>query len=1717
MPSSYMPTNTGPQYITVTEVDVSGGIDAASAENATPEKYVETLENVIPTYDGLLKKRSGYVTYGGGVPIRITRVETVDANTLRIYMPNGMTPINNRNVPLIITGRMSPTSTAPTGWGPFSSTAVTSVYFASTDSNPRRSVPALSSATIGVLAAESGLTSRDALVQMSSCNLTDNNNQHILHETTINTSTFAVTAGIVNGTSSPVNFFFQILDTVETTLSHYAASMGSSATWTVTGVTHGLPNNNLLIRCQDTAGLEVMPDSIAVATNGDVTITFAVAVAGRVIMVACEPTHVIFDTAASGATTTVVLPSLETPWVFADCYLQDIGGTRTRVIPDSVVVDASAETATVSFVNNSGVSQTYYIYWTCVNLGASTTVLTTTPMTHPNIDTNPSLTLYGIDQETAYLNAGSKAGWVQHLDNYTTEAEQRLVCGLGWNLYAYYSRSEAPNSLMGSWYPKLRARTKTSDHIVGPVFTPVTPSAPQTRTRGYIKFDEASTSGTAIATSLSWDSGASAFKITIPASNLTSTGTPIDVAANNHDYLTISQAPYTELIGTFPISAADYVTASGFIHIWFTPNATALAVAASNFDIAGIQLTCGIFSDVVQFAALPPFIPGDILSSTAFPTGMIPTVLSGATGNSLRFGGLTSVVFLPLGLLIAATRPAARIVQLRTDSDAEPATANFNVVRGDMLRVTGYAREMRAVYVRPAVNDTTATVVGTGTVATMSTINATEFAVGQRFILLGGVFLGEWAVASVVDATTLTFACSISGSATMTLAGAAVEFDEAIPNLMDTDNNTATVAVSARWLPTESPTSDADVGTRTYLKYLEANAYDEQPAVRSTTASDCMYFTNGQDFVMKYDGTNLYRAGLPRWQAHLFLQNRGTPGGIPVSVGNVTVVSAPSPTTVKVVAGGSSSFLIGDKVNLNAGAVFGTIVDKSTDTTGGASSYDTLTISGLDVSGGAGQKLQALAAYRYYVRLNVVDAQDNIIASATTGYDDHLVYLPESRAVVLRVLRPAAWAAYDYARFEVEVYRTKRSGVAPFYRVRNADVSFANGSAYIDIKDTTPDETLLDTNLDVPITACRGANIAPNMSPPPSGKYISSFGNRLIIANVTSPQTLLMRLLEGTAGSSNTYLANNVFTFRKDNTSTAVVTDMLNTVSYEFVINSYATISNIVKTSPTITTVTCNTVAGMQIGDWVYLTGVYTTSSSWQSGGWHQVTSVGTGTFSFAHNADSLPAWAIDTSPYLVYRATNGKNVPVFLGNDGNFGDVFGNVQNGIPLIPTLAARRLGCAINASMSACNTSIAGMETFRPWMAALCGGDFAAGEVQVQIPIHLDTSAECQLPVTINEVLGMRVYVNGTKRDQNTGAGFLKYRFPSRVCMSYKNYPEMFDNPFAADASKSDSCLDVNPDDGQEVTGVMPLFGASAYTLSQRGGTLLAFKERSVYVLSPDAKAAGQTYLQKLETNGIGCTMPYSIAPVLGGVAFANESGVYRINTNLQIEMLSYKLGRKYLEETNLDGTALELAQGHHFAKEQQYKLSYPTGAAVESNGAWVYNYRREDKKQGLGGWCAYTNIPATVWCNQDNQEFFGSHIGRVFKTRSTGELSDYRDDDTAISGTIVLRAMDFGDAAIRKQCKHVLLSFRNTTAVLTGTAVYAAINLDKVNFRACEPFSQRLFTARSVDSLRFGMPAGRFTYLQIKVVNATIDEPMEMSGVSYRVTGLSTQRTTEANH
>lgn len=1707
------------QFTTVPEDDFSKGIDARSAENQILPGFVKDILNA-DVIEKRVRKRKGYESYAGSLPVRVSKLEYIAATNTACFTLDSSVDLDSavnleqiRSSPLVIYGRSSNQAV-----GPFVTTTDSGRYYQGFVIPTRKQLTA-PGGTLNIAPEEHGLGTTNMFCNIvEATSLTDRSFEDVeVTAIRVNETTFAVDIDYTISQSAEAFVYFADKDPVAgqsyvATLSHTGSGL---ETFSIPTSTHNLLSFNIVSQLQKDTGTErvqAFPDTLTVATNGDVSIGVVAdsATTYYLILSAAPVNNVVSGAVAAGATGSIVIPTPDRPWAFFNIYLEQTpGGIKEQVLPDTLQYDAVANEFNVTFTNSSPVARNFIISYEYGNLRSNILCVEDPLVTVNGVDPSPQLSIWGLLHNEIYAAKAFREGWVTHIDSYKRSGEQRLVAGLGGNLFSAQTIVEAGTEyLIPSLYPRLSTRSNT-DIILGPVIydTGDTPA----RTRGYITTDQGATH-LATVTAVEYDTGTGQTKYTVSMPNkaiLDSAGVPtilgnvISTTAGMEDYVTIQDMSYKRHEGTFKIT--QVVDGTDEIEIW-----AEVPDNSEDYDDSGVAGSAGIFTDQVTWLTTSPYIAGDTLLSAGLGDTFTLPVISSST-NITVVSEVADLVQIPGGLIFTGKRTSAVIPMRLALPSQTPSTANL--VRGDVVQLTGISGQLEVSLINPD-TDRTCNIVGDGTMATLTLTSGdtTYLTAGQKILLNNaGVYTGVQLVDDVISTTELTFLSDLSDTVTgATLVGETVELDSTV-TFQDTAGDSFGILVPRRWIPIEHPDDSFDTTPESVFRYFNNNTYTDQPFLRSTMVVDNLYLSNYDDEVMQFDGTSLYRAGLPSWQPGLFVTQETTGATIVTDLRQIAYSAIDAATgKVTIAATNINAIPEGTTIRLSGSTQKYTI--RSYDDVNNFIYLDR----SLDASVAATGTVSEIGTYKYYMRLNAVDVNNNIVASAVTSSQDLAVELTGNAAVLLKAVGLPAFDNFDYNRIELQIYRTallRSDGTTTpvFYLVTTLPLDFDNTQGYVEFRDSFTDSDITQaSNLDLVNTALLGAELGINWSGPLRSKYTTSLNNRLILGNVRDFSELDIQIV-GDANLGNSTLAGDTLLFLKDGTDIATTTDMHNRVKYEWKNGPTGNVSNFTPGTNDFSFDT-SIATGAATGDWIYLTysSVATTGRILTYSGWWQIASVAGVTVTV-----NLVGAAVAASyPDRYVIATDPTDVPVLLGTDGNLGQV-----NGDSFDLFDSTRRLALAINATMRQVDNTLSGMENWTPWILSRSGNDLTtAGRIVVRSGRALDTTLAVK-PV----FSGYSLFINSSKRTSGVTTLSSTKVFPSRILISYPNYPTIFDSPTAILDTDSQSAIDINSADGQEITGILPFFGEAAFGAAQQSQVLVVFKTNSIYLVDIGEKAKGNIAVQRIETEGLGCTAPYSIAVTKKGIMFANESGVYCLRRDQAIEYTGKYLERIWTEQVSLDNLAM--AQGHHYGIGRSYKLSVPyadttdtTTGYIENSQVLRYDHTQEQEGAALGAWGRYDNHPATGWANLSSDAFFGATSGKVYRIRNSGQASDYRDAADPIAFKLDLRPNGFGNTGIRKVIDAVVVNYRAGSENMGTTLSYSLDTEQEYSDTSSYTVGNNVknlngmgdTVGQDITTIAHSLERRRGVYLAIRIENNTLDENIEISGVDFKVGGLETQ-------
>lgn len=1635
------------------------GIDARSPENQIPAGYLRDALN-IDVVQGIARGRAGYAGYGGNFPVRVVEVEYDNANDRICFTLDSaieLTTVNLLNVrstPVVIYGRLS----ANIGTGPFTTTD-SAKYYDAFFQEIRQSF-LMGTHTLTVPGTTHGLGTSNLFVGVVESLSASNLSNRTIEADNVNIDeiTFDIDIDYTNSTGADIPVFtYYAAHNNETGVNYVSPNTtvptGTTGTITILAATHQLANFNIVARVYKDNGTNrdmVDPESLTINTvNGTVTVSVennSGSSADYFVILSAAPATNFRTGALTGSTYTITIPNPETAFIFPSIYVAN-GILLENVIPDEIVFDSASNTIEITFQNPG--ANSFTAYWEYAQIRSTELCVEDSTLTASGTDERPQLTIWGLDHTEIYGEApAGREGWANHIDSYRIAGESRIIGAQGGNLYSVQEFSEAGTAyLFGSALPSLFQRT-ASTTVLSPALweTGDNPG----RTRGYV-------TGTALGdnwatcTAVSYDAavagGSTRYDLTIPGlvlhnstgAVITTNNTNINAIFTVGDQLTAEDMSYSRHNGVFDIVQVNAGIVPNIVSIWVTND----RITTGDWNDSGVSGAVGIFSDTIPLQLASPFIAGDILLSDALVASQQLTVIgsSDVTPTNIMVSGVVETITLQAGVQLVGRR-TGDVIPLR-DTDDDATVENF--VRGDIVFYSGEpTRPLRVLYVNPLPDVTGSTVTGDGATATVTVGSGdTNHLIAGMSVLLtrAGVYTGEVLITDVPSLSTFTFASSETDSVTTAVVvGSTIHIGEPI-TWEDTTSDTNTVQVDRRLVPVEAPDDNYTLTPSTHVRYFDANPFGDQPFLRSSMVADTMFFTDSDDEVMKFDGTSLFRAGLFKWQPGAFIQSDINPTAKIVT--SLRSVSYSARTAAKgqftVAAADLNVLALGTQIRVTTSTEKYTII--RVDSAGPFIYVDRA----LDATVPATGTISESATFRYYYRLNAVDQNNNVIASAVAQSQDYVIELTEDAAIHHKLTGFPAWDNYDYDAIYVQAYRTKANTTAPFYRVFQQRLPFNGADGYVQFTDTFRDSNLLD--LDPINTALKGQELGVGWQEPLRAKCITSAAGTTILGNIRDYPQLDFQLF-GDSTLTAAQLNGTILEFRRDINDATATTNMVDRARYEFVsgaINS--TLSNIVGIANTSFTIT-SAAHGLVAGNWIYA--YYNTASTPSSSnrpltyaGWWQVFSV-TDVNNFVIKYTGSIVGTPSAFPNRFVRAANNAfDIPVLVGDpttnpDGNSSAV--NANTTLQLFQ--AGRRLALAINASMRMADTTLTSpnQSEFVPWMVAIGGNDTGvSGRVLIRQPRVDADSFALKL-----DVLGtnFRVFVNNVERTAGTVVGSEVELFPSRILVGYENFPEIFDNPTAVLDSDSDSAIDINPSDGQEVTVTVPFFGEAAFGAAQQSAVVVVFKENSIYLVDVNEKRAGRNPVQRIETEGIGCTAPNSVSVTKNGIMFANESGMYALRRNLEVEYIGKLMERQW---DRVDQTQLDLVQGHHYTVGRKYKLSVPLVGDTRASEVFVYDHTNE-VENGVGAWTRYDSHPSTGWCNLNQDAFFSSSTGRMFVIRRMGNEVDYQDDHSAIDCRLQLRANDFGQSGYRKVIDEITINYR--TAVPANAAVGTAVDTEQ---------------------------------------------------------------------
>lgn len=1638
-------------YVSVPEKDFSKGINQLASEDNIPQGFVEDALNVDVGADGLVSKRAGYVSHLGTFPVRVAKVETkVSPSPLVCFTLTSANLLDNdvdlssiAETPILVYGRTSTTAAAFDG---ITTSGRNAQWYNTFTANPRVTFPALTTTSTSILASESNVTSSRVFLGLwQSSSPTNKDGSVVFSQTSsINSSTLAISYTVDNQTSSPIDAFPYYKEVSSVVGQGYAGSHSGSIL-NIPFATHQISSTNIIIRVYEAA----TPTRSEVIPDS-ITIDGTTADV-QITLTASSIYYVVMEAAPTDATFTGSLQVVGTTTVILPKPSQDfifldvytVSGTTLTKVLPDEVSISSDPEALTVTFQNSS-GDSYIICYAGVNQRVITLCVEPYGSISAGVDTAPEIVIYGLPTEQMYpVSSNPRNNWLTHIDSYTASNVDTTQRLLITGRNNTFFTEQSYNES----FKMLQALPALSSRLEdGPTTVgPAFIDAADTssRSRGYFSFVGGG-EGYASILSIVYVSGTS-YNVTLSTPSLSQVGaSPITIAASAFS-----------ASDSLTIEEAELSMHNGTFSIEaVTVTANTLTLRINNPKaILGADLNCGasgqagVFSDFLKATARWLPAVGDTLSADSIPAGVLPT-FRGATALSYFFDGFIEECTIPAlqPLHLKHTGQCFSLVKVLTSINEFSNVDGRTPTVGQMLRYV----DTLSSYPHPfEVQD----------VSPLS-FTFTSFTISN-----------EKGIGSVGPSDLLKLRTLREGQKVF-LSNLGVYQGEYTISAISLEE----IFFTMPGVPAGSP---ANVTLESVFSLAEEVSIQSDSFNRNYFQQEGMWIPIEKPEI----NTTVHSAIKPTLTKHL----QAFGGGQQPFVRSVTS------SDNMYLTNGSDQVLKFDGSAIHNAGIF------QWSPTAAIWTYNDGNSAIEGTSGGNN------LTYAYYFRLSFVDQQGNEVISAISNRTDYVVTLTNSPhttwTIRLKLTKPPLFGNYEWDRCFLSVYRsvgvTTATPGTDFYEVKRQLLTF-DGTPYIIVTDNFSNINLQASSRDDSNTAITGqANIFANdLRLPPRAKYITSWNNKIVLGNFLDYPAL--DLTFSNAQESLSTVVGREVLLKKSILDTQSNHSLPNRMKFTFTSSTGVAVTAI-STTMTTATFTAAISPAASVGDFVYL---FSSAAERQSTlrGYYQIQAV--------NGNDYTVKCSAATTNFTDLRVIHLANtIPIYTGTDDYNYDAKGNTTFNSSLLQFPVTFRLANAINACQSAVNTSIAGMETFEPWIVARAGGDVGSSKL-LQLKQPTFSSLTPSIRVTQS---GLELYANGIQVNSGEDVAIEAQRHSAEIILSVPGRPDTF---------RAEQ-ISINADDGQEITGVVPFFGTSTAGQGSQDGKLVVFKTNSIYIVSePDYS------IQKIESYGQGCTAPFSIAATKDGIMFANESGIFKLTTNNTVEPIGQFLDRLWKEQVNT--SLLSIMQGHHYGVARQYKLSLPVNDETTNSQVYAYNHTSESRGQ-YGSWTRYSNHPSTGWCNLLGDAFFASSLGKVFRLRKSNTKYDYIDGASSpINAQLTLRATSFGEESTRKRLLHLTCTFRTPKAgevnlSLLGTSVSVATDL-KEDFQSTQIYNTQGRTTLTGlsdlplvkgDSLRYSISTSKAAFFQVRIENASLYEPMELSGVVYRVAGLTSKGATTA--
>ena len=318
-------------------------------------------------------------------------------------------------------------------------------------------------------------------------------------------------------------------------------------------------------------------------------------------------------------------------------------------------------------------------------------------------------------------------------------------------------------------------------------------------------------------------------------------------------------------------------------------------------------------------------------------------------------------------------------------------------------------------------------------------------------------------------------------------------------------------------------------------------------------------------------------------------------------------------------------------------------------------------------------------------------------------------------------------------------------------------------------------------------------------------------------------------------------------------------------------------------------------------------------------------------------------------------------------------------------------------------------------------------------------------------------------------------------------------------------------EINSADGENIVG------AVAYQ-----NYLIVSKNNSIFRTTL-SKTGDKIDMERAQST-IGATSGKNMIATESYLYFIHTSGVYFLN-GLKVEPET-TLNNYFNDRVIQNSQLIPFAAGYHDPVLKEVILGTPYSPDNSStvstvDGQFVYNYN-----EGVFGWSVNLNFPAVFWQRMENENYFSSIDGAVYKKRTERGLTLYRDYNDPIAFKLRTRYINMDAEVNFKFIRNFIIqlgmeSNMNVTINYTwdyfkDTKALTVIPVSNAKY-ATSPYSAvTLVSNKYLKPVRGTVQPNRVAQLGLEVINAELDAKLELYGIYIEGQTTNTRLITQKN-